>query len=75
MTEEPGNTAPQLEKQIWQLMKTGDLEQAAAACDQLNQAFPDYGPGWNTSSRLAISLYEPVIALQAVPRALLLSPG
>ena len=75
MTEAPENTAPQLEKQIWQLMKAGDLEQAAAACDQLNQAFPDYGPGWNTSSRLAISLNEPVIALQAVQRALLLSPG
>ena len=75
MTEESGNTAPQLEKQIWQLMKAGKLEQAAAVCDQLNQAFPDYGPGWNTSSRLAISLNEPVIALQAVQRALLLSPG
>lgn len=75
MTEETSTTAPQLEKQIWQLMKAGKLEQAAAACDQLNQAFPDYGPGWNTSSRLAISLNEPVIALKAVQRALLLSPG
>jgi len=68
-------SAKEVEKQIWQLMKAGNLEQAAAACDQLNQAFPDYGPGWNTSSRLAISLNEPVIALQAVQRALLLSPG
>jgi len=75
MTAGDPNTAAQLEKQIWQLMKAGKLEQAAAACDQLNQAFPDYGPGWNTSSRLAISLNEPVIALQAVQRALLLSPG
>ena len=75
MTTKDSLTAPQLEKQIWQLMKAGKLEQAAAACDQLNQAFPDYGPGWNTSSRLAISLNEPVIALQAVQRALLLSPG
>ncbi len=74
MTEENSVTAPQLEKQIWQLMKAGKLEQAAAACDQLNQAFPDYGPGWITSSRLAISLNEPAIALQAVQRALLISP-
>lgn len=64
-----------LERQIWQLMKAGQLEQAAAACDQLNQAYPDYGSGWNTSSRLAIALNEPVIALRAVQRALLLSPG
>lgn len=56
-------------------MKAGKLEQAAAACDQLNQAFPNYGSGWNTSSRLAIALNEPVIALRAVQRALLLSPG
>lgn len=75
MSNESKNTALKLEKQIWQLMKAGQLEQAAAACDQLNQAFPDYAPGWNTSSRLAISLNEPVIALQAVQRALLLSPG
>lgn len=64
-----------LERQIWQMMKAGKLEQAAAACDQLNQAFPDYGPGWNTSSRLAIALNEPVIALRAIQRALMLSPG
>lgn len=75
MTETIPTSAAQMEKKIWQLMKAGKLEQAAAACDQLNQAFPDYGPGWNTSSRLAISLNEPVIALQAVQRALLLSPG
>jgi len=56
-------------------MKAGKLEQAAAACDQLNQDYPDYGSGWNTSSRLAIALNEPVIALRAVQRALLLSPG
>ncbi len=75
MSKASATTAAQLEKQIWQMMKAGNLEQAAAACDQLNQAFPDYGPGWNTSSRLAISLNEPLIALQAVQRALLLSPG
>lgn len=75
MNAQPPVTPEALERQIWQLMKTGRLEQAAAACDQLNQAFPEYGSGWNTSSRLAIALNEPVIALQAVQRALLLSPG
>jgi tetratricopeptide (TPR) repeat protein len=75
MTDAAPTTAPELEKKIWQLMKAGKLEDAAALCDQLNQAFPDYGPGWNTSSRLAIGMNEPVIALMAVQRALLLSPG
>ena len=56
-------------------MKAGQSDEAAAACDQLNQAFPEYASGWNTCSRLAISLNEPTIALQAVQRALLLSPG
>ena len=68
-------SASALENQVWQLMKAGRLDEAAAACDQLNQAFPDYAAGWNTSSRVAIGLNEPVIALQAVQRALLLEPG
>ena len=75
MSSSVSNTPEVLERQIWQMMKAGKLEQAAAACDQLNQTFPDYGPGWNTSSRLAITLNEPVIALRAIQRALLLSPG
>ena len=56
-------------------MKAGRLNEAAAACDQLNQAFPDYDSGWNTSSRVAINLNEPIIALQAVHQALVISPG
>lgn len=56
-------------------MKAGKSEDAAAVCDQLNQAFPEYAAGWNTASRLAISLNEPVIALRAVQEALLLTPG
>lgn len=75
MTDATPTTAPELEKKVWQLMKAGKLEDAAALCDQLNQAFPDYGPGWNTCSRLAIGLNDPVLSLQAVQRALLLSPG
>lgn len=67
-------TAAELEKQIWQLMKAGKLDEAAAACDQLNQSFPNYAQGWNTSSRLAMSINEPVLALHAVERALQLAP-
>ena len=74
MTDATPITAPELEKKIWQLMKAGKPQDAAALCDQLNQAFPGYDSGWNTASRLAISLNEPVIALQAVQRALVLSP-
>lgn len=75
MTRENAATPVELERQVWQLMKTGKMQQAAAACDQLNQAFPDFGSGWNTASRLAIALNEPLVALQAVQRALSISPG
>jgi tetratricopeptide (TPR) repeat protein len=75
MNDTTPSAAKDLEKKVWQLMKAGRSEEAAATCDQLNQAFPDYASGWNTSSRLAISLNEPVIALQAVQQALSLSPG
>jgi tetratricopeptide (TPR) repeat protein len=66
--------AKELEKNVWQLMKAGRSEEAASACDQLNQAFPNYAEGWNTSSRVAISLNEPLIALKAVQHALALDP-
>lgn len=75
MNEQQQNSPELLERRIWQLMKSGKLDEAAAACDQLTQSFPDYGSGWNTSSRLAIALNEPIIALRAVQQALLLSPG
>ncbi|MGI9220884.1 MAG: tetratricopeptide repeat protein, partial [Woeseiaceae bacterium] len=75
MNDTTTSSAKELEKQVWQLMKAGRSEEAAAACDQLNQAFPDYAAGWNTSSRVAISLNEPVIAMQAVQQALSLQPG
>ena len=75
MNDTTPSAAKDLEKKVWQLMKAGRSEEAAATCDQLNQAFPGYASGWNTSSRLAISLNEPVIALQAVQQALSLSPG
>ena len=75
MSAQDSTKPEELDRQIWQMMNSGKLDQAAAACDQLNQTFPDYGPGWNTSSRLAIAMNEPVIALRAIQRALLLSPG
>ena len=64
-----------MEQQVWQLMKAGRTEEAAAACDQLNQAFPEYATGWNTASRVAIGLNEPALAIQAAKHALLLEPG
>jgi tetratricopeptide (TPR) repeat protein len=75
VNEQRAHPPEYLERQVWQLMKAGKLEQAAIACDQLNQAYPAYGSGWNTASRLAIALNEPVVALRAIQRALLLSPG
>ncbi|MGI9271049.1 MAG: sulfotransferase [Woeseiaceae bacterium] len=74
MTETTPIAAKDLEQDVWKLMKAGKLQEAAAACDQLNQAFPDYDSGWNTTSRVAINLNEPIIALKAVHQALLISP-
>jgi len=51
------------------------MRDAAAACDQLNQSYPDYEPGWILACKLAMLVNEPLIALRAIDRALQLSPG
>lgn len=51
------------------------MREAAEACDQLNQQYPEYEPGWYTASHLAMMINEPLIAVAAIDRALRLSPG
>ena len=64
-----------MEAQVRNLIRDGKLREAASVCDELNQQFPDYGPGWYTTSKLALMVKEPLIGVQAIQRALELSPG
>ena len=75
MTEPTTKSAAELESQIMRLANDGQLHQAAAACDRLNQSYPEYAPGWYTSSEVAMRLNEPALALGAVERALALEPA
>jgi tetratricopeptide (TPR) repeat protein len=69
------HSAKELEQTVWKQIQAGKLRDAAATCDRLNHQFPDYESGWHTSSQLAMRLNEPRIAVQAIDRALSLSPG
>jgi tetratricopeptide (TPR) repeat protein len=68
------SSAADLEAQVRNLIRDGKVREAANACDQLNQQFPEYGPGWYTTSRLALMVKEPLVALQAIQRAVEISP-
>ena len=67
--------AQKLEAQVRNLIRDGQLREAAQACDQLNQRFPDYDSGWYTASQLALLLKEPELGVRAIDHALTLSPG
>jgi tetratricopeptide (TPR) repeat protein len=67
--------AVELKREVRQLMKSGQLREAAAACDELNQQYPEYVPGWIAATELALRVDEPVIATRANERALKLAPG
>ncbi len=69
------NTAAEMEGEVRRLMKSRQLHEAAALCDKLNQQFPDLVSGWSIASTLALRLGEPIIAVRAIDRALLLAPG
>jgi tetratricopeptide (TPR) repeat protein len=69
------NEAAEHDRAIRRLMQQGRMRDAAAACDQLNQRYPEYVPGWVTATDLALSVNEPEIAARANARALQLTPG
>ena len=69
------NTASELEAHALNLVRDGKIRDAATVCDALNQEFPDYGPGWYTTSKLALLVNEPLVGLEAIIQALRLSPG
>tara|TARA_R110001592_G_scaffold336960_1_gene622824 strand:- start:99008 stop:100573 length:1566 start_codon:yes stop_codon:yes gene_type:complete len=63
-----------LEDTIWQLVDQNQIKQAVAACQQLNQQYPEYASGWHSTSQLALRLNNPTMALQAINRAVNLQP-
>jgi len=67
--------AREQETKVRQLIKDSQFRDAAMACDQLNQQFPEYESGWYTASHLAMMVKEPQLAVRAIDRALQLSPG
>jgi len=67
--------ARSLEDRVWRSLRNNDVNQALAACQQLNGQYPDYAPGWHTASQLALKLGNPTAALGAIDRALSLEPG
>jgi tetratricopeptide (TPR) repeat protein len=75
MTTDNPHDATTLDKQLRQHMQAERYREAAACCDELNQRFPDYLPGWAAAVELGLRIGEPAVALQAVDRALLLAPG
>jgi len=68
-------SAQQAEQQVLRLMREGKLREAAAACDDLTQGFPEYDSGWYTASQLALMVNEPAIGLRSIDQALRVSPG
>lgn len=67
--------AAEQDNAIRQLVRAGRLRDAAAACDRLNQRYPEFVAGWATATDLALRLNEPEIASRANGRALQLAPG
>jgi tetratricopeptide (TPR) repeat protein len=65
----------EMEARVRQLIQAKQYREAAEACDQLNQQFPEFESGWYTASHLAMAIREPMLAVSAIDRALQLSPG
>jgi tetratricopeptide (TPR) repeat protein len=66
--------ARSLEAGVWQQLERDDIKRAIADCEQLNRTYPDFAPGWNTASHLALRLNKPRAALAAADRALAIDP-
>jgi tetratricopeptide (TPR) repeat protein len=75
MNSESQNSAEMLEGQVREHMQRGQYRDAASVCDELNHNFPEYVSGWFTASQLGLNVGEPRVAVQAIDRALQLSPG
>ncbi len=68
-------SAAEQEARVVGLIRDRQYREAAEACDQMNQQYPDYESGWYTASHLAMVVKEPILAVRAIDRALVISPG
>ena len=59
-----------LEAQVWRALAKNQPKQAAAACEQLNRSYPEFGSGWFTCSHLAAKMHNHAGALAAIEKAL-----
>ena len=57
-------------KAAWQCLQQGDLKEAWRLSGAVNQAAPDFPPGWDLSSRIALASGDRNAALQFIERAL-----
>ena len=62
--------ARSLEAQVWRSLAKNQVKQAAAACEQLNRSYPEFGSGWFTCSHLAAKMDNHAGALAAIEKAL-----
>ncbi len=63
-----------LEGRVWSALEQGQPQQALANCRELNERYPDWPDGWHTASRLAERLGNFPAALQAIEKALTITP-
>ncbi len=61
-------------KEAWLCFQRGDLAGAWQMSKALNSAAPNFGPGWDLSSRIALAAGDQVAALRLVDRAFVLEP-
>jgi tetratricopeptide (TPR) repeat protein len=71
----PQPTAQQLLDAIQSAMQNGDNQQAAQACQAINQLYPQDPNGWYASSYVALQLGGPEHALRCIDQALMIRPG
>lgn len=66
--------AKSLDERVWMHIERSEVKDAIAGCERLNKDFPDFAPGWNTASHIAMRANKPVLALAAIEKALVLDP-
>lgn len=66
--------ARSLDERIWKHIENNEAREAIDNCERLNKDYPDFAPGWNTASHIAMRANKPLLALAAIEKALALDP-
>src|SRR5580658_3133030 len=62
-------------REVTRLMHAGDLQSAQALCGRLLADFPDFVPGWHSSSFIALCRGQLGAATESIERALARAPA